>query len=109
MLDNSRVTTSNQCWHKLCKLDELANGVTKIVELNGEHLYVTRLKQDIRVFDAICPHHASDLSFARISQGKVECPLHGWQFEVASGQCVRGGRNLIERQVKIENDILYVI
>ncbi len=108
-MDNSLVTPGTQRWHKLCSLGELAAGVTKIVELNGEHLYATRLKQEVRVFDAICPHHASNLSFARISQGKVECPLHGWQFEVASGQCIRGGSNLIERRVKIENDILYVI
>ena len=92
----------------LCELDELVDGGTTVVELEGEHFYVTRVQQQVRVFDAICPHHASKLSFARIKNGTVECPLHGWQFDVASGQCVRGGSDLLERQVKLENNRLYV-
>lgn len=92
----------------LCELKELVDGITTVVELEGEHFYVTRVKQEVRVFDAICPHHASNLTFAQIKNGKVECPLHGWQFDVANGQCVRGGGNLVERKVKLEGNMLYV-
>lgn len=36
-----------------------------------------------------CPHRSVALSLGkRTSQGTLECPFHGWQFE-ASGRCVR--------------------
>ena len=96
-------------WRRICDFDEVANNRTQLIESDGEYYYVTRKNTEVLVFDAVCPHHATNLSFANIVDGQVECPLHGWQFDVASGECIRGGRDLIERQTKIEKNTLYVL
>lgn len=38
--------------------------------------------------DARCPHYGGPLEGQRILYGGViECPLHGWRFSLATGQC----------------------
>lgn len=36
----------------------------------------------------ICPHRAAPLSEGCIKSGTVECPYHGWRFDVNTGACV---------------------
>lgn len=35
-----------------------------------------------------CPHRGAQLSLGRVDAGTLECPYHGWRFDV-TGQCVR--------------------
>jgi len=35
-----------------------------------------------------CPHRGARLSLGRVTDGRLECPYHGWQF-AAGGQCVK--------------------
>ena len=106
-LESEPQESNGHRWLRLCEMNDLCCGRTNLVEAEGSFLYVTFDEDNVRAFDAICPHHASNLSFAPIRGGQVECPLHGWQFEVATGMCIRGGRDLIERQTKVEGDIVY--
>jgi len=34
-----------------------------------------------------CPHRLADLAFARLEDGGIRCPFHGWLFD-AEGQCL---------------------
>ena len=34
-----------------------------------------------------CPHRGMPLSFGRITDQSVECPYHGWRFDVKTGRC----------------------
>lgn len=97
---------SKEGWRELGKIDEFLDKQTSVKDVAGNPVFVTRDSQDIRVFDARCPHHDSNLSHAVIKAGEVECPLHGWRFDLNTGQCVRGGRDLREREVKIEEGVV---
>ena len=38
----------------------------------------------------------------------ITCPKHGWSFKLNSGKCFKNGNtDLIEYDIKIENDLLY--
>ena len=96
-------------WRRLCRSDDLVEEQTRLVECDDEFYFVTLRAGQVRVFDAVCPHHATSLSFATPANGEIECPLHGWRFDIASGTCVRGGRDLVERNVKVENNAVYAL
>ncbi len=38
--------------------------------------------------DNRCPHRAGPLADGIVGGGAVICPLHGWKFDLASGQCL---------------------
>ena len=36
-----------------------------------------------------CPHKGFPLADSRVYGHTVECDLHGWQFDVTTGECVK--------------------
>lgn len=58
------------------------------VELAGEKLVVFRNSRDeVGAFLDHCPHRGAALSLGRVSEnGCLECPYHGWQFDL-NGDC----------------------
>lgn len=39
-------------------------------------------------FEDVCPHAFWPLSDGCVRNGLIECPGHGWEFELQSGKCV---------------------
>lgn len=48
-----------------------------------------------------CPHQWGSLLDARIDEGEIVCPWHGYRFELASGACVSGARCRLEPPPRI--------
>jgi nitrite reductase/ring-hydroxylating ferredoxin subunit len=36
----------------------------------------------------VCPHKGAPLSAGEFDDGVVVCPLHGWEFDVQTGECL---------------------
>ncbi len=60
----------------------------KRVEINGEPVILTRIEGELCAFSAVCPHSLGDLSGGTIYNGEIDCPVHGWRFDIRSGQAV---------------------
>uniref|UniRef100_A0A7I4A6C1 Rieske domain-containing protein n=1 Tax=Physcomitrium patens TaxID=3218 RepID=A0A7I4A6C1_PHYPA len=45
-------------------------------------------KGELNCFEDRCPHRLAKLSEGKMTDGKLECLYHGWQFE-GSGQCTK--------------------
>ncbi len=99
----------DETWIRLGTVEEFSNGATAVREMAGNAVFVTRSGDSVRVFDARCPHHDTNISHTAITASEVECPLHGWRFDVATGQCVRGGADLRERKTKVEDSVISVL
>lgn len=41
----------------------------------------------VHALSAVCPHRGADLSRGRVADDTLECPLHGWRFNI-KGECV---------------------
>src|SRR5687767_1494154 len=56
----------------------------------GEAAYVVvRLRPgaEVTAFPARCPHRLVPLAAGTVSDGRLQCPFHGWRFD-AEGRCV---------------------
>ncbi len=69
------------------KKQDFPEGEGKVVDINGVKYAVFNENGEIRVLDNTCPHEGGPLGEGMLSEGKVTCPLHGWVFDVGSGQC----------------------
>ena len=56
------------------------------VDAGGVAVIVTRLEDGLYAFAAACPHAAADLARATIYRGRIDCPDHGYRFDVRSGR-----------------------
>ncbi|MEP7020198.1 MAG: Rieske (2Fe-2S) protein [Pseudonocardiales bacterium] len=43
---------------------------------------------DVHAFSAVCPHQGCKVD--RVSAGKIDCPCHGSQFDVNTGDVITG-------------------
>lgn len=78
----------SETFHRFGGVDDIANGQSRAVELNGWPVLVCR--QEDKFFAVInrCTHAASAMEGGRIRRNTVSCPLHGARFDMGSGACV---------------------
>lgn len=61
------------------------NQLTKVT-INGQPILLTRWQDELLAVSALCPHAAADLSKGDFYRGKIECPDHGYVFDVRNGR-----------------------
>jgi 3-phenylpropionate/trans-cinnamate dioxygenase ferredoxin subunit len=72
-------------WIEVAKVDELAPGSLKAVELNGSIVVLFNLDGQYYVLDDVCTHDGGPLSDGVLQDNEVVCPRHGARFDVRSG------------------------
>lgn len=86
------------------------NGMTSI-KINGQPLILTKWQDTIYAISAYCPHAAADLNNGEIYKGRVDCPEHGWRFDLKTGRTLfppDEACRLKRYEVKEEEGILLV-
>jgi uncharacterized membrane protein/nitrite reductase/ring-hydroxylating ferredoxin subunit len=80
-------------------VEELKPGQMKLLHLNGRRLVVARIGDGVNgeltsdafaVFEDHCTHRGGSLADGCLVDGTVQCPWHGSQFNVRTGQVVAG-------------------
>lgn len=72
-------------------LERIPLGEGREFEIEGERIAVFRLRSGgIYATQAICPHRAGPLADGLTDSTSVLCPLHGWKFDLVSGEPMVG-------------------
>ncbi len=92
-------------WQDVAARDQLDADFPLGVEVNGQAIGIYLVGDQVHAIEDICPHAEALLSQGFVENGVVECPLHGAQFEIASGKCLNeiGERDIRCFPVKVEN------
>jgi phenylpropionate dioxygenase-like ring-hydroxylating dioxygenase large terminal subunit len=80
-----KVSLSN-FWHPVCVGTEVT-GEPKQFTLLGEKLVLFRDDEGVAVFKDLCIHRGTALSLGTLTDGRLTCAYHGWQYD-RSGKCV---------------------
>ena len=67
---------------------QLLDGKPVRLEKNGKILCVTRVGDEIFAIDDTCSHSDASLSEGDVSGTKIECWLHGAEFDLRTGEAV---------------------
>lgn len=80
-------------WYLAAYSDELPAGAVKTLSIFGREVVLFRDESKrAHLVDAHCPHLGAHLGHGgKVKGGCIRCPFHGWEYEGASGQCVRTG------------------
>ncbi len=76
-------------WMDAGEVSDFLQNKGKTVTLHGEPVAVFKTAGE--AFFALhntCLHAGGSLGEGTIKDGCVECPLHGWQYRLESGECV---------------------
>jgi nitrite reductase/ring-hydroxylating ferredoxin subunit/uncharacterized membrane protein len=70
----------------VARADELKVNQMKLLHLEGERLVLARTEQGYVVFNDRCTHRGGSLAGGVMIRGVVQCPWHGSQFDVHTGE-----------------------
>lgn len=70
--------------------------MTSVQRASGGELLVFRQGESVKVYDRRCPHAQANLCHGIDHGDRVECRMHNWEFDLASGRCLHppGGKGL---------------
>ena len=69
---------------------ELAPGAVRQVRAAGRNLVAMRAGDEVHVLDNACPHAGAPLHGGVVDGFCLTCPWHGSQFDLRTGEVVRG-------------------
>jgi nitrite reductase/ring-hydroxylating ferredoxin subunit len=86
------------------------NQPKRIKTTNGFVLLLKLSEDEVVAFTPICPHSNGDMTYGHFFDGAIECPLHGWRFDVRSGACVEpeGSTPLRTFPIRIDDGVVAV-
>ncbi|ULA62448.1 MAG: Rieske domain-containing protein [Nitrospira sp.] len=91
-----------QGWEAAASLDDIPDRGMKAVELRGHSLLLSRQAHQVTCFHNACAHMGMPLDMGQISEGIVTCPYHGFQYDLASGECLTAPEvQLVPIQVRV--------
>lgn len=70
------------------KLADLVENQPKKIEHEGKDLCVVRQGSEVFAIADLCSHAEASLSEGEVSPGKIECWLHGAEFDLRSGEAL---------------------
>lgn len=73
---------------KVAFANEILPGTGRTVEVEGIWIAVFNVEGKFYAVDNSCPHAGGPLGEGKLCGTEVECPWHGWKFDVTSGERV---------------------
>ena len=68
--------------------DQLKSGEPKKIEIDGTSVCVVRVGEEVFAIADTCSHADASLSDGEVSDFKIECWLHGAEFDLRTGQAL---------------------
>jgi len=93
---------------KVANISDLPPGKVKSIAVGEKMIALCNVGGTFYALDNVCIHRGGPLGEGYLDGEKLECPWHGWQFEVKTGCVTFNPREKIPTyEVKIEgSDVL---
>jgi 3-phenylpropionate/trans-cinnamate dioxygenase ferredoxin subunit len=92
------------------KFSELPDRKPKKVSINGEDICLTRIGDEVFAINDTCTHSEASLSEGDVTDFKIECWLHGAEFDLRTGEALTLPANIAVKTypVSIVDDVIEV-
>ncbi len=87
----------------------LPSGHGRTVDVQGREFALFNLDGEFFAIDNTCPHKGGPLGTGSLKDGRVFCPLHGWEFAVKTGACLtRPDRSVKSYPTQVRNGQVWI-
>lgn len=96
-------------WYKVCKPEDLKPGEAHSISLFARPYAVFNVGGELFGMDAACGHMKANLAAGRLYGKIVECVMHGWEYNVKTGECLTVPHDpLRTHPVKVEDGFVWI-
>jgi len=75
---------------------------------DGNELALYNVDGEFYATENFCPHKGARLTEGTLCGHIIECGLHGWQFDVRSGECLTVRETIRSYRVTVEDQVVKV-
>jgi nitrite reductase/ring-hydroxylating ferredoxin subunit len=94
---------------KVGRVDDLAEGEVKVVQVNGQRIALFNVGGRYYALEASCPHEGGPLADGIVEGVRVICPWHGYDFHLKTGECgIDPDLRALTYPVKIQGEDLLI-
>ncbi len=94
---------------KVAEAHDITEGSGKTVQVGDKSIALFNINGEFYAIDNTCLHRGGSLGDGFVDGTTVTCPLHGWQFDVSTGQGVMPpSPGLKSYEVEIRGDDIFV-
>lgn len=72
----------------MCEVVEIPEGKCSTFKINGRGVALYNVGGHFYATQDFCRHKGGSLGKGELEGSVVTCPLHGWRFDVTSGDCL---------------------
>lgn len=88
---------------------DFTNRTLKNLSVNGIQVVLLKVDELIYAFENNCPHqHFSVLHQGTVDGCSLTCPMHGWTFDLKTGNALNGNGKLKTLIAKIDGDSVWI-
>jgi nitrite reductase/ring-hydroxylating ferredoxin subunit len=77
-------------WVDVGSAGEIGNGEMNSYSVGDRPVAIANVDGDLHAWDDVCTHQQCSLAEGEIDGTIVECPCHGSQFDITTGEAVQG-------------------
>jgi len=95
---------------RLARVDDFGERNLRSFRILGRHVGVFREPDgSFRAMEMGCRHQNADLTRGNIKDDVVTCTWHGWQYDLRTGECLRGsGSRLRHYLCRVEDGYIWI-
>lgn len=94
---------------RVAKVDEVPPGSSKVVVAGGHPVALFNVDGTFHALSNVCLHRGGPVGEGALDGTTVTCPLHGWEYDVRTGQNVTNPAARLRRfAVRVEGDDVLV-
>jgi nitrite reductase (NADH) small subunit len=94
--------------HTLSPASKLRVGEVRAFTIAGRLLAIGRTESGYFAIDGICPHAGASLGEGEIERECVICPVHGYAYDVRSGEGKDDGARVRVHRIELDGDTLRI-
>jgi|TARA_B100001996_G_scaffold175992_1_gene134358 3-phenylpropionate/trans-cinnamate dioxygenase ferredoxin subunit len=95
---------------KVLKLSEITENSSRLVEIEDKKIAIFNVGGEIYAIDDICSHAEASLSEGEVFDCIVECPLHGAEFDLRTGEATTlpATKPVVTYNTDVDDEYLYL-
>ena len=111
LYENKRKPTRTGRKVTVGRISDVPSGRGATVKLtDGKEVALFNVNGKFHAIENFCPHKAYPLADSRLTGNFVECNLHGWRFDVRTGECFKKkGCSIESYEVVVEDEMIKIL
>ena len=75
-------------WSKIGPISNYQNSNQWLIEINNRPIALFRYNNEYYAIKNSCAHQGYPLAEGNLKDCMIECPLHGWVYDIRDGNCL---------------------